>query len=390
MINKAQLPKNVLIVDDDQSISQMLSMLLETKGYNVSVAASGKELFDSVSHSTDFIILDFSLPDQDGFDICRRLKDEENTRHIPVIILSGQMVARDVVEGLYLGADDCLLKPVECEELVARMEAIGRRNNYKKDQSFRNREKEIICELARIIGEEDVVPNFQPIVNFSNYTVVGLEALCRPNTDTFLSNPEQLFKMAFKYGMYQQLELLSWKKAIEYAAQYIGDVKLFLNCNPYMVEADRLADVMGILKNLSVHPHNIVLEITERSAISDYALFYEKLRGYRVEGFQFAVDDVGGGFASLESIVQTKPEVLKIDRHIIKDLYTDVYKSSIVKFILAFCKENNITCVAEGIETKKEFDFLQGLGVNAGQGYYLYKPTPHIDLIDIQEKIWNC
>lgn len=389
MINKSRSNKKILLVDDDQSISRMLSMLLETRGYAVDKAASGKELFENISDSTDLILLDLSLPDQDGLQICRKLKEEIKTRHIPIIILSGQMLNKDIVESLYLGADDCILKPVESEELLARMEAVTRRNNVAKDETHRGQEQEIICELARIIEQKDITPYFQPIINFSNYSVVGFEALCRPNTATVLSNPEMLFKMALKFGMYEHLELLSWEKALEYSCKYLNDVKLFLNCNPFFVESGRCQDILNMMYRYGVSPANIVLEITERSAVTDYQYFYEQIDFFRKEGFKFAVDDVGGGFASLESIVKIKPEVLKIERHIVNDIYKDPYKYSMVKFILAFCEENHIACVAEGIEQKEELDFLATIGVNAGQGYYLYKPAPYINFLDIQDAIWK-
>ena len=96
-----------------------------------------------------------------------------------------------------------------------------------------------------------------------------------------------------------------------------------------------------------------------------------------------AVDDVGGGYASLESIVETRPDVVKIDRHIISDLKRDPFRRSIVKFIVAFCKENHIVSVAEGIETQQDLDTVISLGVDAGQGYFLYKPTTQINLGDM-------
>ena len=80
------------------------------------------------------------------------------------------------------------------------------------------------------------------------------------------------------------------------------------------------------------------------------------------------MDDVSGGYASLEAIVATKPEVVKIDRHIVHELGKDSLKRSIVKFIVAFCKENSILSVAEGIERKEDLDILIELGVDAGQG----------------------
>jgi EAL domain-containing protein (putative c-di-GMP-specific phosphodiesterase class I) len=177
-----------------------------------------------------------------------------------------------------------------------------------------------------------------------------------------------------RFGFYQDLEVVSWKKAVACAERFLEDKKLFLNCNPYLVEGQEFSIIRSIFEKSQVNVNNVILEITERSAISDFKVFYQYLSRYREYGLKFAVDDVGGGYASLEAIVVTKPEVVKIDRHIVNELGKDSFKRSIVKFIIAFCKENGILSVAEGIERKEDLDALIELGVDAGQGYYLSRP----------------
>ena len=86
----------------------------------------------------------------------------------------------------------------------------------------------------------------------------------------------------------------------------------------------------------------------------------------------------------MESIIETRPEVVKIDRRIVHKMDTDALRRSIVKFIVSFCKEHGIMSVAEGIETKADFEVAKQLGVDAGQGYYFHKPAPEFIT---QEKI---
>ena len=111
------------------------------------------------------------------------------------------------------------------------------------------------------------------------------------------------------------------------------------------------------------------------------------MQRYRECGFGFAVDDVGGGYASLESVIQTKPEVIKIDRHIISNLTNDLFKRSIVKFVVAFCQENNILSIGEGIQTKEDFEIIQDLGVDGGQGFYMFRPMADVTLDKISNPI---
>jgi EAL domain-containing protein (putative c-di-GMP-specific phosphodiesterase class I) len=142
------------------------------------------------------------------------------------------------------------------------------------------------------------------------------------------------------------------------------------------VEGSKFPTIQNLFEKAGIDPQNVYLEITERSAISNFKKFYQDLHVYREYGFKFAVDDVGGGYASLESIIETRPEVVKIDRHIVHTMSEDALRRGIVKFIVSFCKENNIMSVAEGIETKDDFEVAKQLGVDAGQGFYFHTPAP--------------
>ncbi len=388
MLKKITQKKRILLVDDDASVSQMLTMLLESRGYEVTTACSSKETFEKVSNKFDLILLDLILPDEDGFNVCRKLKECEAAREIPIIILSAKILHKDIIEGLYMGADDYLTKPFEYEELVARMEAVMRRGSMFRNGNVASvSERVIVSELRRIIDEGSMTPFFQPIFLLKPFKLYGFEALCRPKTESMLANPELLFKAAVQYGCYHELETVAWQKAIEYAAGRLHSEVLFLNCDPYMVQSSNFLKVKSIFNKSQINNDKIVLEITERSAISDFDVFYQNLNKFREEGFKFAVDDVGGGYSSLESIVETKPELVKIDRHIVTNMKNDNFKRSIVKFIVSFCKENNILCIAEGIETKEDLESVIALGVDAGQGYYLHKPSPKIDLCEMDKVV---
>lgn len=380
--NRIGHKKHILLIDDEKSLTQMLTMLLETRGYEVKVANTASEALQKVSADYDLILLDLVLPDATGFEVCRTLKKQKNTRHIPIIVLSAHSVYEDKVEALYLGADDFVSKPCENEELFARMEAVIRRAKHYEVADPCRDPKTIIGELRHIIDEALIIPHFQPIYTFTPPQLYGIEILTRPNTQGVLINPEILFEAALQYGLYSELEILSWSMAVGALSKFLREEKIFLNCSPYFIESSQFLRVKAMLEKNHVPASHVVLEITERSAISDFKLFYDQLNNYREYGFHFAVDDVGGGYASLESIVEIKPEVVKIDRHIVKDSSADVFKQSIIKFIVSLCRENHIIVVAEGIETSEDLAVVRDLGVEAGQGYHLYRPTPQINLPD--------
>lgn len=122
----------VLVIEDEQTIAELVADALRQRGYRVETAPDGDEgLAMAEGTLPDLVILDLMLPGLDGWEICRRMKENEVTREIPVIILTARRDERDVVAGLDLGADDYLRKPFSMSELLARVRALLRRTGRK-------------------------------------------------------------------------------------------------------------------------------------------------------------------------------------------------------------------------------------------------------------------
>lgn len=118
------------MVDDDEHILDLLSYALKRENHTVFTAHHGDEvLAQALAHRPDLIILDIMLPGEDGYAVCRALRSNERTRHIPVIMLSARGEELDRVLGLELGADDYVTKPFSVRELVARVRAHLRRRD---------------------------------------------------------------------------------------------------------------------------------------------------------------------------------------------------------------------------------------------------------------------
>lgn len=119
------LGKKILIIDDDESICELLSVYFEAEGYDVALCHSGHEAANAfLTHRPDAVLLDLMLPGKDGYDICRELR---RYSEVPIIMLTARGETLDKVVGLELGADDYVVKPFEPKELIARVKAILRR-----------------------------------------------------------------------------------------------------------------------------------------------------------------------------------------------------------------------------------------------------------------------
>lgn len=123
-----QRPKNILIVDDDLTLLDMVESFLTKEGYNTSTCKDGTEALERISSDAfDLIVLDLKLPDIDGYEVCKRLRQDPVRRHIPIIMLTGYTTVEEKIRGIEEGADDYITKPFNLGELKARIEMVLRR-----------------------------------------------------------------------------------------------------------------------------------------------------------------------------------------------------------------------------------------------------------------------
>lgn len=120
----------ILLVDDEPSITQLARMYLERDGFRISEALDGESALEAAKQKPALIVLDVMLPKVDGFDVCRRLRSAGD--QVPIIMLTARDEDIDKILGLELGADDYLTKPFNPRELVARVKAILRRSESRK------------------------------------------------------------------------------------------------------------------------------------------------------------------------------------------------------------------------------------------------------------------
>lgn len=120
-------PHHILVVDDVEANLRLLSRILAGAGYEVTTASGGREALDkTASQAFDIILLDVMMPDMDGFEVCERLRAQETTRHLPIVMVTALQEVEYRVRALDLGADDFLSKPLEKTEVLARVKSLIR------------------------------------------------------------------------------------------------------------------------------------------------------------------------------------------------------------------------------------------------------------------------
>ena len=127
-MNQENSTAQILVIEDEPDIQELLEYNLKRAGYTVLLASDGQSgLSLAQKHIPDLILLDLMLPEIDGFSICKTLREQAKTRHIPVIIITAKSEESDTIHGLDLGADDYVVKPFKTQELLARIKAHLRR-----------------------------------------------------------------------------------------------------------------------------------------------------------------------------------------------------------------------------------------------------------------------
>lgn len=210
---------------------------------------------------------------------------------------------------------------------------------------------------------------YQPIWNLVRSTPVGFEALCRFDTTPYRS-PDKWFNDASNCDLGEALELAAIVEAVKAFDELPEDCYLSINTSPDTVMQGGLADVIGHLPL-----DRVVLEITEHAVVEDYQRLTDALAPLRAAGVRVAVDDAGAGYSSLQHIVRLKPDIIKLDMSLTRDIDTDQALRSLASALIHFSRETGATIVAEGIETESEHQMLKMLGIYGGQGYHLGRPA---------------
>lgn len=242
------------------------------------------------------------------------------------------------------------------------------------------------CELKRIMKNDALTTFFQPIIALETEEIAGYEALNRPPFSKFFPTTEIFYDYIGSTNQVFLFELFCRNASLK---QYSSNLKeapsekeklLFINIHPdVLIDTNyRTGETIQLLQEFDLKPSQIVFDLTEKKAVTDFAMFERVLYNYRSQGFRLAIDDVGTGYNSLKTIVHLRPEFIKLDRSLIHNIVNNESQKKMVSLLLNFAIQSNTSVIAEGIEQLQDLSFLKQEGIHFGQGYALGKPHPKI------------
>lgn len=256
-------------------------------------------------------------------------------------------------------------------------------NRGRKEVLFYKRLKE----LQKIIKNKALDTYFQPILDLQSGETIGFEALNRPGASNLFPNTEKFYEFVGQSNQVFQFECfcrnISLKRFIDRNKDY-GNQKtslLFINIHPHVLLDSKYhsGETLQLLSELGIEPSQIVFELTEKSAVTDYTLFEKVLANYRSQGFRIAIDDVGSGYNSLKTLIYLKPEFIKLDKSMIQNIHLNIEQQQLVKLIVEYAKQSSTEIIAEGIERMEDLAYIRNQGVHYAQGYALGKPREEIN-----------
>lgn len=235
---------------------------------------------------------------------------------------------------------------------------------------------EMLFTISKIVTQKDIKLLAQPIIDVETREIKAWEMLTRGPKGTVLESPLHLFSVARQTGLLYELEMIVLEKTLEQIKSSGSYHDFFINFTPLTLGNARfIRDVKKLLSKFkSIAPTQITIEITERDSIEAIKDFVYNIKVLRTMGFRIAVDDTGSGYASLNTISEVMPDIIKIDRSVIQDIDKNSVKESMLKGLLLVAKETGSLVVAEGIESAEEALVLSRNKVDLAQGFFYARP----------------
>jgi EAL domain-containing protein (putative c-di-GMP-specific phosphodiesterase class I)/CheY-like chemotaxis protein len=376
---------NFLVVEDHAFQRWAIGNQLEGLGAKSVVSAedgrAALALLRERASPIDIVISDLDMPEMDGRELIRHLGEADGSPSIILasgldraLVASVAAMAREYGVSL-LGAIE---KPVTAKNLLPLIEqhAVAPRGVQRVADAAREFTLEEV--LAGLRGGR-IEPYFQPKVDMRSGRVRGAEALARWNHSTegvvgavsFVPLLERSGNIATFTAMMVREAAACCRAWLDMACQ----VNLSLNLSQESLTDTGLADQMvKLIRAEGLDPGDVIFEVPESAMAADVGRALENLSRLRLRGFGLSIDDFGTGYSSMRQLSRVAFTELKIDHSFVRNAADQQPSRAMLESSLEMAGKLNIPAVAEGVESRAEWELLRELGCDLAQGYYIAKP----------------
>lgn len=373
--------RRLLILDDDPAIGQMLQDMVEEEGFQVRASTTAETFFEALeAWDPTHLVLDLVMPDMDGIEVLRTLAARSCRARIVVMSGIGEKVLGAAQRtGLERGLDiaGILPKPFRSKMLMDLLLAV---EGLKRPRIQASPGDLVEDELQSALREGQFKLYYQPKVDLKDGALKGFEALVRwIHPQSGLIPPDVFIPVAEETGFIHQLteeiiaQALSWFPGVPGAE----DLSISINLSARSLkDLDLVNRLHARCSGSGIDPGQVVLELTETSAMQDPAAALDILTRLRIKGFRLALDDFGTGYSSMVQLSRLPFTELKVDKSFVMAMGRSEEARKIVASTLGLGSGLGLTTVAEGVEDAETARLLAELRCDQAQGYHFARPLP--------------
>jgi EAL domain-containing protein (putative c-di-GMP-specific phosphodiesterase class I) len=390
----------VLLVDDDPRTLRLLSFLLEEIGVSEThTAGDGHEALsylDNASERPDVILTDLNMPGLDGVEFLRHLSMRGIASRI--VLISGENkrildTAKTLAQVHDLNLIGTLQKPITRKALTDMLrQCLDFGAQARRSDSGPITEQELVDGLIKRDGEP-LQTVYQPTVSMKTGAPVGVEALVRwSHSKAGVLGPMSFIPLAERLGHTKFLTDLVTRRVMTEAALWQSnglDLRVSINLSVTVLKCLDLPEfVVATAEATGLDPSKLTLEITESHLMDDFKESLETLARLRLKGIWLSIDDFGTGYSSMEQLKRVPFNEVKIDRCFVTGAAQDTETRAILESSIELGKRLGLVVVAEGVESREDWDLLESLGCDVAQGYFISHPIGALALPD-WVRDWN-
>lgn len=381
--------KRLLILDDEPEVAKTIALIAKRIGFGVEQCYDPATFFRLLdAWQPSHLALDLVMPAMDGMEVLRRLALIDC--RINIILTSG--IGSRVLESASRSAQNhglnivgTLPKPFR-PALLRELLLLPSPKMGGSAMATKSPDVPILPEdILQALADDQFELYYQPKVDFSSRKVIAFEALIRWNHPVYgLLCPDLFIPLSEHAGSIDAITCAVIEMGLDWLQEARKDhsIKLQINISASSLNDISLADDLASrCDSRNLDRAALGIEITESSAMEDDKIGTDILTRLRIKGFELAIDDFGTGYSSMSQLSNLPFSELKIDKSFVIPLQTSSEARKIVLATVKLAQSLGITTVAEGVEDGSTMQFLQKIGCDLAQGYYIAPPMRGPDAV---------
>ena len=376
---------HILLVDDDPTQLIILHAYFSQMGCRKIIqAARASQALEHIKNSDtpfDLLVSDLMMPDMDGIELLRALKHISFAGSIALVSSLEQTIidsARKLGNLHQLHIIGTCRKPLNRQALdeVFQNNAAATINQKTKNKISYTREQ-----VQNGLNHQEFIAYYQPKVDILTKQIVGVEALARwQHPEYALLTPNLFMPVIEKNQLTSQLTFCMIEQTLRNLVKWEQeglDIKAAINVTASEIaDLDFPAVILAQLQRYGLSASKILFEVTENEVLEFNTVSLEVLARLRMMGIDIAIDDFGTGYSNLKTLREFPYTELKIDQSFIRGKTKERFSQETIRAAVTLGRQLNMRLLAEGVETREEWDFVKQRGIDIVQGFFIARPMP--------------